>query len=194
MTKLDLDAIAARAREAKGRAAERERRYPAGDGIAGCDGYVGQGIDADRFILDGEFTRDELLRLAEVLGFADVPVLAADVLALVERVRELEAVIKESLHTPDAVVQKLANGLLSRQDKIRAPRIDGDHPAGMDAAEAALTAIDDLSAELDKMRGRSAMPKLECRSRDRLFGNLSEALGWNDATPPPSPADPESPT
>lgn len=93
MTKLDLDAIASRARLAKERAAEREARFPAvGDGIAGCDdGHVGKGIDTDRFILDGEFTLAELLRLAEVLGFADVPALAADVLALVERVRELES-------------------------------------------------------------------------------------------------------
>ena len=99
--KIDLDAIAAIARKAKERAAERERRSPIGedgipqaplddDGLPACSGYVGKGCDDDEFILDGSFSRDELLRFAEALGFTDIPVLADAVLALVERVRELE--------------------------------------------------------------------------------------------------------
>ncbi len=43
----------------------------------------------------------------------------------------------------------LGEGILARQDVILTPMADGAHPAGMDAVDAALAAIDDLAKARD---------------------------------------------
>ncbi len=50
------------------------------------------------------------------------------------------------------MIDRLVDGINKRQHMLRTPRLNDEFPSGMDAVEAALQAIDDLTEELESLR------------------------------------------
>lgn len=114
MTKLDLDAIAGRAREAKDRA-DRATPGPWSPVAGSMNGPFG--VCTNSQIVRAVAALIEKQDAAVFIASArtDVPALAADVRALVERVRELE----ENLSAYDEALKKDRNLSERRAERVR---------------------------------------------------------------------------